>query len=304
MAAIDINRGTTGINLPMEVSNEIWSKTQEASAVMNLATSMEMPGNGVEVDIITGDPTAAWVDETEERTVSNGSASSKKIKPYTLSVIVPFSRQFARDKARLYDEMVARIPGVLAAKFDSTVFGNTTKPGELFDQLSGCTAIDVETDSWAGFVAADKAIAANNSMLNGYCVSPNLRSILLNAKDTTGRPLYIPSFASADIGGVLGNSLYLSRGCYKAGTAATASANGTPDQIGFAGDWTSARYGTVEGMLVSVADQATLKINNEQVNLWQRGMFALMVEIEVGFRVKDTADFVKLVGKTPQKLNG
>lgn len=303
MAAIDINRGTTGINLPPDVSSEIWSKTQEASAIMNLATPMEMPGNGVEVDIITGDPTAGWVGETEERTVSNGTATSKKIKPYTLSVIVPFSRQFARDKARLYDEMVARIPGVLATKFDSTVFGNTEKPGELFDQLSDCTAVDVESDLWGGFVAADTAIAANNSVLNGYCISPNLRSMLLNAKDTMGRPLYVPSVSSDSVNMVLGNPLYQSRGCFKAGTAATASADGTPNQIGFAGDWTSARYGTVEGMLVSVADQATLKIGEEQVNLWQRGMFALMVEIEVGFRVKDTADFVKLVGKTPKKTS-
>ena len=120
---IDINRGTSGINLPFEVSNEIWSKMQEASAIMNLATPMELPGAGVEVDMITGDPTAEWVGETEEVKVSKGTASSKKMKGYTMGVIVPFSREFARDKARLFDEMVARVPGVLAEKFDGTCFG-------------------------------------------------------------------------------------------------------------------------------------------------------------------------------------
>lgn len=43
MAAIDINRGTTGINLPYQVSNEMWSKTQEQSAIMQLATLWSFP---------------------------------------------------------------------------------------------------------------------------------------------------------------------------------------------------------------------------------------------------------------------
>lgn len=295
MAAIDINRGTTGINLPLEVSNEIWSRMQDESAIMRLATPMEMPGSGVEVDMITGDPTAAWVNETEERTVSTGAASSKKIKPYTMSVIVPFSRQFARDKARLYDEMVARIPGVLASKFDSTCFGNTTKPGEYFDQLSDCTAVDINSDCWAGLVAADAAISAAGGVTNGFAISPQMKSLLLNEKDQTGRPLYINNYAENSVPMLIGSPTYQSKGVYKAGDKSSSK----PEVLGYAGDWTSARYGTVEGMLVSATDQATLKIGDQQVNLWQRGMFALMVEIEIAFRFKYAEDFVKLTGAVP-----
>lgn len=284
---IDINRNTSGINLPFEVSNEIWSKMQERSAIMQLATPMELPGAGVEVDMITGDPTAAWVGETDETPVSTGTATSKKMKGYTMSVIVPFSRQFARDKARLFDEMVARVPGVLAEKFDGTCFGKYDKPGELFDQFSVCDGVDVATDPWAGFVAADAAIAENNAVLNGYCISPKLKSLLLTAKDGNERPLFVNSIAAGGIPTILGNPTHQSRNAYIAGT---------PNTLGVAGDWTSARYGIVEGMTATIADQATLTIDGQAVNLWQRRMFAIMFEIEIGFRMKYEEDFVCLTG--------
>ena len=54
--AIDINRNT--INLPGEVSSEILQKTQESSAVMSLARQIALPGLGVTIPVITGDPEA------------------------------------------------------------------------------------------------------------------------------------------------------------------------------------------------------------------------------------------------------
>lgn len=297
MAAIDINRGTTGINLPYEVSNEIWSKMQDASAIMQLATPMELPGSGVEVDMIATDPTADWVGETEEVKVSKGTTTSKKMKGYTMSVIVPFSREFARDKARLFDEMVARVPGVLAEKFDGTCFGKYTKPGELFDQFSACDGVDVKTDPWAGLVAADAAIAENNAVLNGYCISPKMKSLLLTAKDGNERPLFVNSVAENGVPVVLGNPTHLSRAAYLAGDKSSTK----PETLGVAGDWTSARYGVVEGMTATVSDQATLTIEGQAVNLWQRRMFAIMFEIEIGFRLKYEDDFVRLTGAVPSE---
>ena len=291
MATVDINRGTTGINLPMEVSNEIWAKMQEQSAIMRLATPMELPGSGVEVDMITGDPEAAWVGETEEAPVSEGTASSKKMKGYNMSVIVPFSNQFARDKGRLFDEMVARVPGAMALKFDGTCFGKYAKPGDLFDNFTACDGVDVKTDPWAGLVAADAAIAEQNAILNGYCISPKLKSLLLTAKDGNNRPLFVNSIAAEGVPVILGNPTFLSKNAYLAKTASAA------EVLGIAGDWTSARYGVVQGMTASVATEATLTIDGSPVNLWQRGMFAIKFDIEIGFRLKYTEDFVKLTGE-------
>lgn len=69
---------------------------------------------------------------------------------------------------------------------------------------------------------------------------------------------------------------------------------GTPNVVGFAGDWTQARYGIVDGINVSISEEATINTGTEQVNLWQRNMFALRCEAEVGFVVKNAAAFVKL----------
>lgn len=69
--------------------------------------------------------------------------------------------------------------------------------------------------------------------------------------------------------------------------------SGTPDIVGFAGDWTQAVYGTVEGVQIAISDQATLTDGSTTINLFQQNMFAVRAEIEVGFRC-DTSVFNKL----------
>lgn len=110
MASIDINRTTT-ISLPGSVSGEILQKTQESSAVMALARKIPLPGLGVTIPVITGDPEAGWVGETEKKPVKRGTLATKQMSPYTLAVIVPFSNQFRRDVPALYDQLVQRLPG-------------------------------------------------------------------------------------------------------------------------------------------------------------------------------------------------
>ena len=43
-----MNRETTGVVLPVEVSSEIWTKTIEESAVMQLSRRIELPGAGMD----------------------------------------------------------------------------------------------------------------------------------------------------------------------------------------------------------------------------------------------------------------
>ena len=180
--ATDINRTTT-ITLPGEVSSEILQKTQESSAVMALARSIKLPGLGVTIPVITGDPEAAWVGETDKKPVKRGTLATKVMQPYTLAVIVPFSNQFRRDVPALYDELVKRLPLALAQKFDATVFGGVTVPGSNFDTLKGCTAQEIGTNAYQGLVAADADISDHNGILNGWVLSPKGKAALLNAVD-------------------------------------------------------------------------------------------------------------------------
>lgn len=293
MAGIPTNRTT--INLPPEVSAEILQKTQDQSAVMTLARQIALPGRGAVIPVITGDAEAAWVDETNPKPVSNPGLTTKTMQAYKLAVIVPFSLEFRRDARALYDAIVARLPGALAAKFDATVFGPASgAPGSNFDALAAATAVAIGSTAGAAYsalVTADTNIAAAGGIMNGIALSPQGKGVLLASVDQNGRPLFVNNVAEGAVPMVLGARTVLTKGAFVSGNPSGANT------LAVAGDWTQAVYGTVEGVQISFADQATLTIGSNQVNLWERNMFAVRAEIEVGFRA-DVACFNLLTKAT------
>ena len=301
MSGISTNR--TNITLPADVAQEILQKTQGASAIMQLARQIALPGRGVQIPVITSDPSAAWVDETDAKPVSNPGLSSKLMQAYKLAVIVPFSDEFRRDAAALYDALIARLPGALANKFDATVIGAANAPGANFDRFNACTTQALvpagSATTYDGLVAAYADIATSNGSLNGFAMSPAGIGLLLGATDSTGRPIFTNGAAEGAVNRVLGAPVVEGRGLYVAGEAGVGSAPGTPAIVGIAGDWSQAMYGTVEGVQIRIADQTGLTINSTQVNLWEHNMFAVRAEIEIGFRA-DTNCFNLLSGAVPQ----
>lgn len=287
MAGIDTNR--TSITLPTEISAEVIQKTQEASAVMQLARAIALPGRGLTIPVITDDPTAAWVGETEKKPVSNPSLTQKVMRGYKLAVIVPFSNQFRRDLPALYNAIIERIPGVLGQKFDNTVFGGTAKPGSDFDNFASVNAHSLSSDVYQGLVDADTDISMNGGITNGYVISPQAKGILLGAVDSDKRPLFINNVSEGAIPMILGSKAQVSKGAY---------ISGSPNVVGFAGDWTKAMYGIVEGVDIQFSSDATLELGNgTTINLFQQNMFAVRAEIEIGF-VADTSVFTKLTASS------
>ena len=280
-SGIPTNR--TNIVLPAEVSSEIIAKTQEESAVMKLARQIALPGRGVEIPVIVSDPAAEWVSETGLKPVSNPTLEKKVMSAYKLATIVPFSNEFKRDAAALYNALVGRLPLVLAQTFDATVFHGDA-PGSNFDTFASAQAQALDDDVYAGLVAADGDIADNGGITNGFVISPKGKSVLLGATDTTKRPLFINNVAEGAVPMILGCPTVQSKGAYKAGDST--------DVVGFAGDWTKALYGIVDGINISYSEDATLTTgtaqNPVQINLFQQNMFAVRVEMEVGFRADVT----------------
>ena len=275
----------TSIDLPVDVSNEIIQKTQEGSAVMQLARQIALPGRGAAINVITSDPEAAWVSETSSKPVSNPGLETKVMRAYKLAVIVPFSNEFRRDVAALYDALIQRLPKALGQKFDSTVFGGTAAPGSDFDTFASVTGQSLASDVYGGLVAADTDIALHGGILNGFVLSAQGRGILLGATDGDDRPLFINNVSEGAIPMVLGAKTVVSKAAFK---------SGSPAQVGFAGDWTQALYGVVEGVKIDYSADATLDLGGgSTINLFQQNMFAVRAEIEVGFRA-DTSVFNKL----------
>ena len=306
------NTNRSSLQLPPDVSSEILQKVQEGSAVMRLARRIPLPGNGVMIPVITGDPEAEWVGETDNKPVSHPQLGTKKMQAYKLAVIEPFSNEFRRDANALYTALVGRLPNVLATKFDKTTLGVVNKPGDNFDNFAACTAqsiLPANNGTYLGLVAADTDIALHGGLLNGFAMGAQARGILLSATDGTGRPLFLASASEGAVDKILGQPSHFNRGIYKPGTAAVAATQDTeavaaaPAIVGIAGDWTKALYGTVEGVKVDISDQATLTYTDENnqtvtLNLWQRNMFAVRAEIEIGFRA-DLDCFNLLTGVTP-----
>lgn len=279
--AISTYRGD--ITLPTSVAQQIIQKTQEESAIMRLATQITLPGNGLTIPVITSDPDADWVDETDSKPVGNPGLSTKVMRGYKLAIIEPFSNQFRRDYAALYDALVARLPRILAKKFDATVFGAYNAPGDDFDTFASCETQDLGDGVYDALVAADTNIALNGGLLNGFAMSPQMRGLVLTEKDQNGRPLFIDSVTNGGaINRLLGQPAMISSASFK---------SGDPNTVGVAGDWTKAMYGVVEGVDISFSSDATLTLaNGTTINLFQRNMFAVRAEIEIGF-VADTAAF-------------
>lgn len=280
----DISRHTSNVILDPEVSAEIWAKTIEQSAFMQLANRITIPGSGVKVQTITGEPAANWVDETNNKPVGFHTFGNKTITPYKLAVIEPFSDEFRRDKAALYAECVRRLPGALAKKFDSTIMGDTA-PGSGFDVLgTGVSSVAIGgSDVYGAFVAVDAAVSQADGILNAIALAPQGKSLVLAATDQVGHPLFTPGVGSNTVGSILGANVAIAKGVY---------VSGTPAVVGVAGDFSGLRWGSVEGIQMAISDQATLTYtdSNSQtvtLNLWQRNMFAVKFEIEVAFACMD-----------------
>lgn len=283
---IEINRGSAdGVLLPPAVSAEIWQDTQEQSVVMRLGRQIPMPGSGVAVPIITGDPEADWVGETEEKPVSTGTLGVKQLTPYKLAVIEPFSNEFRRDLPALYAAMIARLPGVIAKKLDQTaLFGPA--PGSNFDTLADAPTqeLGAGADAWPSLVAAIGAVAAADGALTGWALSPAGEVSVLGTVDNTGRPLFVGSTtAEGGFGSLVMRPVVISKH--------VASEEGT---IGFAGEWATAIWGMVSGITMTTSDQATLTTSDGTINLWQRNMTAVRIEVEFAFGVRDPNRFVQL----------
>ena len=285
---IDNNRGSNSIVLPAELSQDVWAKAVEQSAVMQLAQRITLPGRGVSIPVVTGDATAAWTAESTEKHVSNATFGLKTMVPYKLAVIELFSNEFRRDLPALYAELAKRLPAAIGLKFDETIFQGTA-PGSGFDVLTSASTASIAptgtSNTYQQLVGVLETLGASNYDLTGIAASAQGQAALLGAVDGQGRPLFLTDITAGNgVGRVLGAQVVKSSKAYVA----------ADDVVAFAGDWTQARYGIVNDIEIAISEEATINDGTNQINLWQRNMFAVRCEAEVGFVVTDDDAFLKL----------
>lgn len=284
--AIDVNRGTSGlVTLPREVSQEIWQNVAQQSVVQTLAPRTDLPAGGIQIPVITEDPEAAWVNETDEKPVSRPAFDNKFIQGYKMAVIVPFSNEFRRDMNSLYNAVVAKLPAALSKKFDRTALGFEKSPGDYFDTLKD--APEVALDGFDAYRKSLGVVSDADGDISAWALGPRGENDALGFVDNSGRPLLLTDVQEqGSVGQILARPVFKSK-------------NAQNDKVvGIAGDWASTLWGAVEDITLRISDQATINDNGTPINLWQRNMFAVLAEFEVGFAVRDPKRFVRLTTAT------
>lgn len=289
--AVDISTTTDGVYLQPSQSDEIWSEATKQSAVMQLATRINVPGNGIVIDTLGESTPAEWVAETEEKKAAHPTFGSHKIIPYKLAKIIPVSNEFMRDKARLWGEVSRQASQGIAETIDKTFLtGETTRPiSDGMDTLADAQQVGVGSGTYADFVKIVTTVLNNDGDLNGIALSPQGQSAFLQATDANGRPLLVNDASTSDLGRMFGARIVKSPWGYK---------SGSPNILGVAGDWSQAMFAMVGGIQMKVSDQATINIEGTQYNLWQRNMSAILLEATVGFAVRDKSRFVVITDAT------
>lgn len=286
---VDINRKTTGLTLTPEQSQEVLAKAVHESTILQLARRIELPGRGLSIPVVTGEPVADFVAETAEKPVSNSTFETKTMTPYKIAVIELFSNEFRRDYARLYDELVRRLPYALGKKLDTTVFDGTA-PGTGFDTLANATDFTLDpTQLYQMLVGAYSHVATAGYTPTAWALSPAGEVQLYGAVGDDGHPIFLPTPADGTIGAVLGAPVVRAPHFNVAGDGETHGG-----KVGLVGDWNQMRVGIVGDIDLSISEEATINTGTELVNLWQRNMFAVRAEFEVGVIAEEDA-FAKLV---------
>ncbi len=298
--ALDVSRLTNGVLLPPELSSEIWTESVKQSALTQLATRVNLPGNGVKWQTLNAPNAAEWVGETAEKPVVDPSFGSKTMIPYKLAQIITVSEEFTRDAANLWNAVQAQASEAIAQAIDKTfIAGTIPLPGtDGVDTLADAQSVSVKNGKYVDFVKIAATVLENNGDLNGIAITNKGLSKFLSAVDENGRPLMVPGVGSTELGSAFGARMIKSPWGYKEAVKASTDpkVNAAPEVLGVAGDWTQAYYGTVQGIRIKMTDTATVKKDSQTINLWQRNMIAFLIETEVGFIVRDKSKFVVITG--------
>lgn len=270
---------TSSIALPARVSEKIIANALEESAVLRLVDNkIRIKHAGEAIPVIAGDPTAYVVGEGQVKTNSDSSLATVTMKPKTFAVIEAFSNQFRDDNEALYQELVARLPRVIAQKFDDEVFHGTTSAN--FHTLGAVSTVSLSAankTTWDQIVACRSAVEGANGELTAWAMANQGITALLGAVDGNSRPLFVQDTAIGGIGAIAGSPVVKAKAAYKAG------ASSNPDIIGYAGDWSNAVVGIARDVNIAISDEATLTVTGGTLNLFESNMFAVRCEFTLGF---------------------
>lgn len=312
MAVPIVRSGPEGIGgelMPREISDFIFERAARASAVMQQAPSIPLTGRGKTIPVVTGRPTASWVDEGGRKPVSDATISTKQMDPKKIAVIVPFSKEYLRDNTINIMQMLRpQIAEAFAMAFDAAALYGTASPFTTYVNQT-TNAVTLGTATTGGYHAdlvgsISQIIGGANQgkgyRHNGWAFDSVAEPELLASYDGQGRPLLVESATNdGNVARLIGRRVSYYDNVGKPAVPDDPGTTGVdesePEVLGFGGDWQQARYGVASDISYDISSQATIELaDNTRLNLWQDNLVALLAEAEYGFIVNDPQAFSRV----------
>ena len=296
--------------LPAEISAPIFQRAARESVVQRLVRQIPLGGNGVSVPVITGRPSAGWVDEGGVKPATSGSFTLKSMAPKKLAAIMVVSEEVVRaNPANYLTTMREELASAFAIAFDraalhdegpdgsagagpfATYIDQATKVQEIGGTTVANGGIHVDLVEAMRDIVSDTDSTGRRYQLTGWALDSVLEPALWGAVDTGGRPIYteLPQDANSSAlnmaGRLLNRPSFIGEG--------VSTLNQTT-VVGYGGDWSQAAWGVVGGINFSASNQATVTINGSLVSLWEKNLMAIRAEAEYGFLVNDVDAFTKV----------
>lgn len=297
MAVPIVRSGPEGIGgelMPREISGFIFERAAQSSAVMRQAPSIPLTGKGKTIPVVTGRPTASWVDEGGRKPVSDATISTKQMDPKKIAVIVPFSKEYLRDNTINIMQMLRpQIAEAFAMAFDAASLYGTASPFTTYiNQTTNETVLGTAAEGGyhADLVQSISQVvgganAGKGYRHNGWAFDSVAEPELLAAYDGQGRPLLAESTTqTGTVPTLVGRRVSYYDNVASSGT------------LGFGGDWQQARYGVASDISYDISSQASIQLadGTTTLHLWQDNLVALLAEAEYGFIVNDPQAFSRV----------
>lgn len=294
-----INESTSGLVFNKEEAAEILDKAQEGSFVMQLGREVSLPGSGIDYQMVTGDPSAAFVAEGAAKPVADPTLAKKTMVPHKIAVIEAVSDELLEDRNALVNHLVDRLPGAFAKAIDEEVIKDGTQSGALanFGYLGAAQQISTATDMYGGLVNAEFAIGDKLYTISDFVFSAKAKKALREAKDNNGRPIFDNwNLQDGRVASVaLGYPIVFNNHAHIAGVAGS-----KPEIIGFAGQWDKFLFGVRDGLTIDFSKEASIvTAGGDTINCFQDNMTAIRAEMRIGTLIQDIDAFAKLAGETP-----
>jgi HK97 family phage major capsid protein len=270
--------------VPSEQGTLMLKDFMTQAAITKLAKYEPMTKPEKKFTYLADGPGAYWIGEGERIQTAKATWLEATMKTKKLGVIIPVSKEFLRyTVSDFFAKMRPAIAEAFAIKFDQAALYGTGSPFgtgvSVFEkiQASGNT---VELNSLGNLYDELNSVMAlvedGDKDVDGFTTIRKFRKNLRGAKDGQGNPLFNDANS-----GVASQLLGL-----PVGYVNSKSFDSTKAEL-LAGDWDYARYGILQNIEYKISEDATISTIQDElgndINLFERDMFALRATMHVGF---------------------